>query len=106
MILQRIGGIIGCADGADAELLQNSLRRELGRGQVTIGFFPNLRRRVLVEQLWDAEVTLQFKMGPVVERIAKRLRDGASPGEKLVSWTGITCDVALRQSRGPHSAPF
>src|SRR5689334_8427251 len=45
-------------------------------------------------------------MGPVVERVAKRLRDGASPGEKLVSWTDLTCDVALRHPRSPHGTPF
>jgi len=50
---------------------ENALRRKFQSRQQIIGLFPNSCGALLVEQIVDAKIALQFQMGPVVQRFRK-----------------------------------
>ncbi len=60
MVRQLIRWVIGGAERADIELLQQPLRRVLWRSELRVGALPNRLRTVFVQQFIDAEVALEF----------------------------------------------
>ena len=106
MMVERIGRIVGRADRANVELLQDAVRGQLVRVEPFVRRLPDRRRRLLVEQLVDAEVAPQLEMGPVIERIAQALRHGRGPRQELLVRRGVAGAEALRHPVGPHRAPF
>ena len=77
-----------------------------GGGQFFVRLFPDFGGGFFVEQFRDAEITLQFQMRPVIERIAERVRHGGGPGLELVEGIGIARAKTFRDAVGPHGAPF
>ena len=63
----------------DLEFLEDAVGGEIRRCEQRIGLVPDVRRAAFVEQFVNAEVTLQFEVCPVVERIAKGVADGLRP---------------------------
>ncbi len=101
MMAEVVGGIVGGAYDLDAEFLQYRLRGQALESGV--GALPDRRRGFFIQQFGDAEVALQFKVRPVVERIAQRVGDGSRPGEKFFVGSGISGDVLFRECRWPAS---
>ena len=63
-------------------------------------------RRLLVEQIVDAEVTLQLQVCPVIQRIAQAARHGRRPGEELLIGRRVAGAEALGHAVGAHGAPL
>ena len=63
-------------------LLKISVRRQIC-GEGCVGAFPYFRRGILIEQIGDPEIALQFEMRPVIERIAQGIGNGSRPSEKF-----------------------
>src|SRR5262249_10507242 len=61
---------------------------------------------MFIQELIDAEMSLQFQMGPVVEWVSQGVGDGARPGLKLLVGCCITGTEALRNTVGPHGTPL
>src|SRR5262249_33917139 len=100
-----VGRIVSRAHHLNPELAQNSLRGQI-LGQRSVGALPNGRSRLLIEKVVDAEISLQFQMRPVVERIAQGVGNGSGPGQKLIVMRGLSGDISFGDSVGPHGAPF
>lgn len=82
--LQRVGRIVGGADGAHVHAHQQAPGAELGAScQLGVTRLPDHRRGLLREHGVDAEITLQFEVRPVVERVTDQRRDGFRPREKV-----------------------
>ena len=60
------------------ELRQDAVGAQIAGGEPGVGPLPDSRRAALVEQLVEAEVTLQLQVRPVVERVAQGVRHGAA----------------------------
>ena len=101
-----VGRVVRGAEGGDAEFFQDAVRREPGRAQALVGMFPDAGGGGLVEGFVDAEVALQFQVGPVVERIAQREGHGGRPSTEFLLGIGVARDEAFVDAVGPHGAPF
>src|SRR5208283_2912903 len=62
--------------------------------------------RAFIEQFINAEIALQFEMGPVIERIAETVRDGGGPSEKLVVGGSVAGTKGFGDAVGSHGPPF
>ena len=100
-----IGRIVGCTDNLYSELLQNSVCRQILR-ECGIGTLPDRLGRVLIEQVSDSEVALQFEVSPVVERIAQRVGNGSRPCQKFLVRGCIAGDISFGDPVRPHRSPF
>ena len=105
-MFQAVHRIVRGANDLDLEFLQYGLRGQFGGGQFFVRLFPDFVGGFFVEQLGNAEITLQFQMRPVIERIAERVRHGGRPGFELVKWTGAARAKTFRDAVGAHGAPF
>ena len=103
---QIIGWIIRGANGGDVEFFQDATCGEFGAGQLFVGFFPNSRGALLIQQFVDAKVAFEFQMSPVIERIAQGVRHRRRPGAELGERFRRARAEVLRNSVGPHGAPF
>ena len=74
--------------------------------ELFIGGIPDFFRTALVEQFVDSEVPFQFKVSPVIERIAQRVRNRPSPGKEFLVRLCIARAVAFRHAVGAHGAPL
>ena len=101
-----VGGIVGGAERAHVESFEQAPRREFGLLEQGIGLLPDGGRGLLVEQGVDAEVALQFQVGPVVERIAQRVRDRPGEGEEFLVGIGIAGAERFRGPVAAHRAPL
>lgn len=106
MIGQVVGGVIGGADGLHLEAIEDAPGAQTIRGELFVGACPDALRVGGIKQFVDAEVALQLKVGPMIERVAEGVRDGLCPGEELVLWGGGSGDELLIHAVGPHGAPF
>ena len=106
VMFQAVHRIVRGANDLDLEFLQYALRGQFGGGQFFVRLFPDFAGGFFVEQIGDAEITLQFQMRPVIERVAERVRHGGRPGLELVKWTGAARAKTFRDAVGPHGAPF
>ena len=106
MVIERIGRIVGRAHRADVERPQDAMGGQLIRAQPLVGRLPDRRRRLLVEQIVDAEVTLQLQVCPVIQRIAQAARHGRRPGEELLIGRRVAGAEALGHAVGAHGAPL
>src|ERR1700741_4528485 len=104
MVLQIVRWIIGGTDHGNLEFFDDSLGREILKALV--GLFPNARSGSLVEKLSDIEIPLQLEMGPMIERVADRSRNGLGVREEFVVIAGVTSDIAFRNAMSPHRSPF
>src|SRR5579872_605957 len=96
MMIQGISGIVAGAKGRDAEMREDSLGRKLFLHQPLIGQLPYRRCSAFIQQLLNREVSEQFEMGPMVERIAQSIRNGSGPGQKLFIRLGPSGAVVFR----------
>ncbi len=103
---QVVGRVVGGADGLHMEALQNAVGAQVLAGKLRVSFVPDSGGGGFVQQFVDPEVALQLQVGPVVERIAQRLRHGARPSQKLVARIGITCAEPFVHAAGSHGTPF
>ena len=76
------------------------------RGQLLVGRRPDPIGVLAVEQLADAEVALQLEMGPVIQRVAQRLRHRRRPGAELVQRPRVAGAVAFVDAVGAHRPPL
>ena len=106
VMLQFVGGVVRGANDPDLEFFQDALRGQLRRGQLFVGLPPDFFGGLLVEQIGDAEVTFQFEVRPMVERVAQGVRHGCGPGLELVKRAGGAGAKVFRHAVGPHGAPF
>ena len=106
MVLQRIGGVVGSANGPYVELFQDSVGGTVFLEQPPIGFLPGLLGGRLVEQRIDSEVSFELKMSPVIQRIAQGEGNGPRPGHELFVRRGAAGAKALGHAVRPHGAPF
>src|SRR5438067_2734499 len=88
------------------ELVQNALDCEIPIRELIIRALPNLFRSALVEQLVYAEVSLEFKVRPVIQRISECVRDGARPRQEFLIRVCIASAVPLRHTVSAHGAPL
>src|SRR5580704_13977317 len=104
VITQVVGRIVSSTDDFHMEFLQDALRCQVA-SQSRIGAFPNGWGGDFIEQVRDAEIALEFEMGPVIERIAQGIRNGARPRQKFLVRTGIAGNVFFWNAVGAHRAP-
>src|ERR1700728_4489697 len=74
--------------------------------QKAVGLVPDTWSGGSVEQFGDAEVTLQFEMCPMVERITQGVWDCAGPGEELLIRGCVARAISLRLAIDAHGTPF
>ena len=103
-MLQRVGRIIRRANHRHPILFEDGMHGHFG--QPGVGCIPNLLRGGFVQKLGDAEEPFQFEVGPVVERIAQRVRHGAGKGEEFIPVARVPRAVFLGHAVGSHRAPF
>jgi hypothetical protein len=65
-----IGRVVGSAESGHPKAPQNPACREIGACQHLVGARPYRGSRAFIQQFIDAEIPLQFEVGPVVERVA------------------------------------
>ena len=106
VILEIVHGVVGGADDLDVHLFQEALGGESGCGELGVGLLPDAEGIRAAEQLGDAEVALQFEVGPVVERVPQRVRNGLGPGEEFLLRGGVAGDEFLGHAVAAHGAPF
>ena len=83
MMFKVVGGIVGGAKMRDVKVFQNALGRKFRCRELSIGFLPDTRGALFVQQFVNAEITFQFKVGPVVQGIAQRVGNCSRPGLKF-----------------------
>ena len=74
--------------------------------QLIVRSLPHIFRAALIKQLIYAEISLQLKMCPVIQRIAQRVRHGSRPGQELFVRLRSAGAVAFRHTVGAHRPPF
>src|SRR4051794_9407227 len=103
MVAQRIAWIVCSAHHFHSELLQNSVRTQVS-GECGIGALPNRRSRGFIEQIADSEITLQFKVSPVIERFPRGVETRARPPKNFLVRRGAPRDISSRdpfRAQGP-----
>ena len=80
--------------------------REIRTGQHLVGARPDHWSRTFIQQFFDSEIPLEFEMGPMVERVAQRVRHGTCPGQELVVRSRGAGAEWLLDSVGPHGPPL
>src|SRR5262245_26260568 len=105
-MLERVSGIVSRTEARDVEPAQDAVCAERRIGQARDRALPDRRRRLLVQQIVDAEVANELEMRPVIERIAQRRRYGARPGDEFLVRARIAGAVAFGYAVGAHRAPL
>ncbi len=103
---QIVSGIVGSAQRGHLEFREDAVRVKLVGSQHFAGAIPNVLGIGGVQQVVNLEVALQLQMGPVIQRIPQRVRNGAGPCQELRVWLGVAGDELLRYAVGPHGAPL
>ena len=67
---------------------------------------PDGFRRLLVEQIIDIEIPLQFEMCPMVNRVPQGVRNRVRPSEKLFVGRCRAGTEALGNAVSAHGSPF
>src|SRR5436190_8330440 len=106
VISQIIGRVIRCADCLNAEALKDAPNAKVIRGELRIAVIPYPRGMRFVEQHIHAEVSLQLKVSPVIERIAQRVRHSARVSQEFFIRCGIARAEGFAYSIRPHCTPF
>ena len=106
VVVQRVDRVVGRADDRHAELPQQPLRREVGPGEELVAVVADPPRGVRLEQLRDAERTLQLQVRPVVERVAQRVRHRLRPRLELLPVRRVAGAEPLRHAVGAHRPPL
>src|SRR6266481_8244073 len=88
------------------EIIKNALGGKVVIFQPFIGLLPYMGSAGLVQKVINAEIALQLKMGPVIQRITQRVRDCFCPCGKLLIGVSIAGAVAFRHAITTHGAPF
>jgi len=103
---EGVGGVVGGAEALDLEAVEDTPGGEVGGGELRVGLLPDGLGGGGGEELVDAEVALQFEVGPVIEGVAEGIGNRASPGEELFLGRGGAGNGLLFDAVGPHGAPF
>src|ERR1051326_317585 len=82
------------------------MRTQIVAAKKLVGAIPDSGSATLVEEIVDLEISLQLEMGPMVKRVAERVRYRPSPGEKLLARRRIARAEAFLDAVGSHGAPF
>src|SRR5262249_45064763 len=106
VMLERGNRIVRGTDVDNTELLQDPLHGQIYLRELFVRAIPDLFRGVLVEQLVNAEVTLQLQVRPVIQRITKCVRDGPCPRQEFFVWVRTSGAVPFRDTVGAHCAPL
>jgi len=106
VVAEVVGRVVGGGDESDVEFLEDAACGELGSGEALVGAIPDLGSSVFVEEAIDAEVTFEFEVGPVEERVAEGMGHGACPGEEFFVGRRVAGAVAFVHAVGAHGAPF
>ena len=102
---QVVGRIIRRTQCVDMKFLKNVVDGQVLRKR-GIGSLPDCRGGILIEQVGNTEIALQFEMGPMIERIAQGVRNGSRPGQEFFVRRGVAGDVSFRDAVGAHGTPF
>ena len=103
---QVVAGIVGGAHRAYVERLHDAAHPQLvGRQQLVAAVVHGIGIG-RGEQLVDPEGTPQLHVGPVVHRVAYRVRDHRGPGVELGAVVGGSGDELLGHAEGPHHPPL
>ena len=106
MVRQAVCRIVGSAERSDIELAKNAEYPQVVGCQQVVAMLPDLFGIGLVEQAIEAEVALQLKVAPVVERVAQGVRHGLGPRQELVMRVRLARAIGFAYAVGPHGAPL
>ena len=106
VVFQSVGGVVGGADYFHFELLHDSQGVKFGPLQSGVGALPDGCCGGFVKDVVDAEIALQFKVGPVVKGIAKSVGNGAGPCQEFVKVGSVAGAEVFGHSIGTHGAPL
>jgi len=106
VVLEAIGRIVGGTDGLDLHFFQQRARAEFGSDEAGVAGLPDHRRGLLAERQVDAEITLQFEVSPVVQRIADEFGHGTRPGQEGSVVGRMPGDILFHHAVGAHGAPL
>ena len=101
-----VHGIVRSAHYAHIEFADKSLRTEFFRSKLGIAFFVYLAGGLGLQDLVDAECTGKLQMGPVIERVAKRVRHGLRPFLEFFPGAAVAGDVFFGNAVSAHRAPL
>src|ERR1700733_11873023 len=82
MVAQVVDRVVGCADHLHVKFLENFVDGQTRKSDVRT--LPYFRSRVLIQQIVDSEITLEFEMCPVIERAAQGIRDRSGPSQEFL----------------------
>ena len=105
VICQIVRRIIRGAQGRDAEALNQPLGAKIIRIQHAVGRFPNLRRRIRVQNLFNAKHAPKFQVRPMIERIADQHGHRLGKGHEPRLIVG-SADKGVVKAVGAHPPPF
>ena len=108
MPLEAVSRIVGRTNEFHTVVFHESTRTELRivRNEV-IALVVDRTCGLRIQTLFDTKSGLELQMGPVVERVAERIRNGLCPLLELLPVRSVfACAVFLVYSVRTHSAPF
>ena len=107
VVVQVVNGVVGGADALHIVMLHQATGRKLRLLQLLIALVENLAGGLWREQFLDAKGSLQFQMGPMVERVAQGVGNGLCPLLELLPVGSVLAGaVALVDAVGTHGTPL
>ena len=107
MPFQGINRIVGCADECDVGLFdQSAYSHSRVVLQHVIALVPDLFRCFNSQRFLDAEILVQFKVAPVIHRIADGHFQCFREFHKTIKVRLVAGDVIFRCSVGTHDSPL
>jgi len=106
VMIEVIDGVIGRSYRIDTEFTKEALSGEISVSEALIATGPNFFWGLGTEEGIDPEAAAEFKVGPIVERIAESIGDGFGVGFKFFARWGIARDVRLGNAICAHGPPF
>lgn len=88
------------------EASEEPLRRKVILLHALTGLSPDCLGGLGRQQEVDAESAPKLEMGPIVEGIAKSVRDGGCPSIEFLTISGVSGDVAFGDAIGSHCPPL
>src|SRR6185437_1919341 len=106
MVYQRIDRIVGGADGSDIHFAQQVANGIFFGLELSGTLLVDLLCRAAAEDLFYIEIPLQFKMRPVIQRVAQRIGYRLGPFLKFLPVGPVARAIALIHAVGSHGAPL
>ena len=98
VMFERVARIVGGADGTNFHAHQQLACAECRGVDYGVAGFPDFWRGFFGKRLVNIEITLQFEVRPVVQRVADQVGNGLGPGQEGLVIRFMAGDVLFRNT--------